>query len=290
MTRRHCLHVCFLTAAGKVASATDAASLPAALPDLQPANGRIRIASYNILGGRNPDGKRDLSRVATVLRLLNPDIVALQEVDAGTRRIQGRNLPEELGKLTGWKQRFGEAMPFDGGSYGVAVLTKHGIATAVNHLLPARKGSEPRAALEVECVLPGDRRFTFIGTHLDHQNNETDRLQQVRKLREQFTAATLKSPGVLAGDLNAPLETAALRELTAFWQPSTPPDAAPPTFPATGPKDRIDHILLQPNAGWKVLRNACGTAIFPGNAAWQAALVAASDHLPILAEVELTKP
>jgi len=288
MTRRHALHSLLLSAAA-TASGMEADSLPAPLPDADHAAGKIRLASYNILGGRNPDGKRDLSRVATVLKLLNPDIVALQEVDTGTRRIQGRNVPAELEKLTGWKSYFAEAMPFDGGSYGEAVLTRLKVTHTAPHLLPARKGSEPRAALELQCLLAEGRPFTFIATHLDHQDNEADRLLQVRKLLELFTARTLKSPAVLAGDLNAPLDSPALKELTAFWQPTTPPDAAPPTFPATGPKDRIDHLLLQPNAGWKVLRNATGTDIFPGNSAWKAALLAASDHVPILAEVELTK-
>ena len=50
------------------------------------------MLSYNILGGRNTDGKRDLNRIAEVISTLNPDIVALQEVDRHTGRLNGVDL------------------------------------------------------------------------------------------------------------------------------------------------------------------------------------------------------
>jgi len=46
----------------------------------------VRILAYNIKHGRGNDGKVDLERTARVIRRLNPDVVAFQEVDNGVER------------------------------------------------------------------------------------------------------------------------------------------------------------------------------------------------------------
>ncbi len=92
----------------------DVAPTPA-LPAL-----RVKVLTYNVLGGRNTDGARDLSRLAEVINALDPDVVALQEVDRHTGRLNGIDLPAELAKLTGMDFVFGRAMYYDGGEYGEA--------------------------------------------------------------------------------------------------------------------------------------------------------------------------
>lgn len=269
-------------------------SLAAEAPPFRPlptpsyAEGQLRVMTYNILGGRNPDGKRDLNRVALIINTLNPDVVALQEVDVGTKRLQGRNLPEELAKLTNRKAWFAAAMDYDGGQYGEAILTKISVTKHVAHPLPHQPASEPRVALELHCLHPARKQpFLFIGTHLDHQNAETDRAMQARQLREIFTEKSLTAPAILCGDLNAPLTSKGLTCLTEFWHPSWPPDRPGATFPATQPAQQIDHLLVHPKQGWKVLRTQTGLEVFPSTPAWRAALAAASDHLPVVLEVEL---
>ncbi|MCM8525210.1 MAG: hypothetical protein NE327_01750, partial [Lentisphaeraceae bacterium] len=37
---------------------------------------QLRVLTFNILGGRNVDGKRDVNRLAKIIKVLNPDIVA----------------------------------------------------------------------------------------------------------------------------------------------------------------------------------------------------------------------
>ena len=69
---------------------------PTALPTLPHERGALRVMTYNMLGGRNTDGKRDLTRVADVIKSLNPDFVSLQEVDVKTSRINGVDVPAEL--------------------------------------------------------------------------------------------------------------------------------------------------------------------------------------------------
>ena len=48
-----------------------------------------------------------------------PDLVALQELDSATLRVDGRYIPGELGRMTGMHATFGRALGFAGGSYGV---------------------------------------------------------------------------------------------------------------------------------------------------------------------------
>src|SRR5437773_925395 len=84
----------------------------------------IRVVTYNIRHGEGMDHKIDLLRIAKVIVAAKPDIVALEEVDQGTKRTSGSDQPAEFARLTGMKVVFGRNIPYDGGGYGTAVLTK----------------------------------------------------------------------------------------------------------------------------------------------------------------------
>src|SRR5436190_5201783 len=83
-----------------------AASVPlAAAPTL-------RVLTYNIHHGEGTDGRVDLSRLAEVVSAVDPDLVALQEVDEGTERVNGVNELAELARLTHMHPAFGKAMNY----------------------------------------------------------------------------------------------------------------------------------------------------------------------------------
>src|SRR3954468_8814556 len=67
----------------------------------------IRVVTYNIHHGEGIDGKFDLKRIAHLVMAEKPDVVALQEVDQGTKRASGVDQPAEFEKLTGMKGVFG---------------------------------------------------------------------------------------------------------------------------------------------------------------------------------------
>jgi endonuclease/exonuclease/phosphatase family metal-dependent hydrolase len=257
------------------------------LPPSDRTRGELRVVSFNVLGGRNPDGAHDVNRVADIIRALNPDLVALQEVDVGTRRFRGRDLATELAMLTGLASVFAEAMPYSGGSYGEAALSRLPVVSHERHALPARPGSEPRAALELLCRLRDAEdapRLRFIATHLDHQAAEDDRVLQAVRLVELFPEPT-SPPSVLAGDFNAAPDAAPLRLLSETWAITWPEGRAPATWPARGSRQAVDHVFV---AGpWKVRRAITALEAFPGDADWQARIEAASDHLPVVVELEL---
>ena len=86
---------------------------------------RLKLMSYNIRNGIGIDNIQDIGRIARVILREAPDLVALQELDSATLRVDGRYIPGELGRMTGMHATFGRAIGFAGGSYGVGLLSPY---------------------------------------------------------------------------------------------------------------------------------------------------------------------
>ena len=84
----------------------------------------VKFMSYNIRNGRGADDVQDLGRIAEVIGRVAPDVVALQEVDSVTGRMNGCFIPEKLGRMTGMHARFCRAIDYDGGGYGIGLLSR----------------------------------------------------------------------------------------------------------------------------------------------------------------------
>jgi len=236
---------------------------------------RLRVLTYNIRHGEGLDGRIDLDRQAAVIRSCDPDLVALQEVDNRTRRTQNVDQTAELERLTRLQAHFGPAMDFDGGQYGLAVLSRHPLPCSTVWALPYSSSREPRVGLAVRVRLPaGAGELLFVCTHLDYGPGSPDRLPQAEELERLATATVGQSPAVLAGDLNSAVSGAPVRALARRWRLSCGQEAAP-TYPADAPQECIDHVLFRPADRWRVL--ACQVLAEP----------VASDHRPVLVELEL---
>ncbi len=230
-------------------------------------------ATYNIHHGvPMAGGDIDLPRIAEVLRAMNADVIAMQEVDVKTGRAGKVDQAAELARLTGMHHAFGPAMPFSGGEYGNAILCKTAILSVTNRPLPGVKGAEPRAALEITFrPRANDPEVRFIAAHLDNASAE-GRLLQIRHLN---AVATNAPPGhlILAGDLNAEPGSAEINAVLEVWD-----DAAlvrDPTWPADRPRERIDHILQRKPAA--LAPRDSRVVAEPG----------ASDHRPLLTILDL---
>ena len=70
------------------------------------------------------DKKLDLPRIAKVINDQKPDLVGLQEVDRGVERTQHIDEIAELAKLTKMDYAFAFNLPYQGGQYGVAILSR----------------------------------------------------------------------------------------------------------------------------------------------------------------------
>ena len=211
----------------------------------------VRVLSFNILHGATTRGDFDLDKIASVIKKVDPDLVALQEVDFKTRRARNYDLATELGWRTYMAPVFGRAMKYDGGEYGEAVLSKFSFVKTRNVALPHSIGNEPRAALEVVIVLPSGDTMAFVGTHFDHTKDEKDRIAQAQKVNEVFSQNIY--PTILAGDLNAVPGSETINILEEVWASSY--DKAKPayTFPSGKPSAKIDYILFLPESRWKLI-------------------------------------
>ena len=236
----------------------------------------LRVLSYNIHHGEGTDRRFDLVRLGGVIERLQPDLVALQEVDVGAERTFGVNQLTELARFTGMHAEFGKAMDYEGGGYGVAVLSRWPLASVRNDPLPRAPDREPRTALTVR-VKPYARGplVQFSSTHLDQGRDPGNRLDQVDALNELLAHAEI--PSILAGDMNARRDTDAMMALEAGWTNTSTSTAESDPGSASGrPRSRGDHILVRPAERWRVIE-------------WHVIdETLASDHRPLLAVLELT--
>jgi endonuclease/exonuclease/phosphatase family metal-dependent hydrolase len=237
----------------------------------EPAPPRLRVLTYNIHHGEGTDKKLDLPRIAKIITDSKADLVALQEVDNKTRRTNNVDQTAEFAKLTGLQGVFGKAMDYGGGEYGEAILSRFPIIEHKTHALPFTQGREPRAALAITVQPPNLPAITFVGTHLDHFKDETDRLAQTKELNRLFV---IKDAPVtlLTGDFNARPESRAMQIILEHWN-DTAADNPQPTIPSDKPRSRIDWILTLKGQGWRVISSQVLDE------------KVASDHRPVLVEL-----
>ena len=233
----------------------------------------VKVLTLNILHGATTKGDFNLDIIANVIKKAGADFVALQEVDFKTNRAKKYDLPTELGFRTKMTSVFGRAMYYDGGEYGEGVLSKYTFLSTRNVALPYTKGNEPRAALEVVSVLKSGDTIAFVGTHLDHLKEDTDRVSQVKEINKVFSKA--KYPTILTGDLNDTPNSKAIQILEEFWQASYYKGNPKKTYPSDMPTEKIDYVLFYPKNKWRVVsrKTICDTI--------------ASDHCGYLVTLEL---
>ena len=222
-------------------------------------NRQLQVMSYNVRHCAGMDIVVDYDRTASVIVQQQPDVVALQELDSMTGRSGHRDQLDELASRTGYHPIFGAAIDFDGGQYGVGILS-HEIPLSIRRIpLP---GEEPRVLLVVEL-----EDYVIACTHLDL--DEAQRLASVPLIVEE--AQQWQKPFLLVGDWNDTPDSELLEVMTQHFTVLSGDEA---TYPADEPTDCIDYV-----------------AVFDGRAkAIESHVIdepAASDHRPLVVRVML---
>ncbi|MEM7478187.1 MAG: endonuclease/exonuclease/phosphatase family protein [Planctomycetota bacterium] len=231
----------------------------------------MQAMSYNIRHGVGTDYKLDLKRIAKVINEQSPDFVALQEIDMRAKRSGGVNQIVELGEITEMHPAFGAFMDYQGGRYGMGMLSRFPIKSSQSVRLP--DGNEPRIALAVEVILPGGQPLMVVDVHFDWVSDDKYRWQQAEVVREFLN--TLGGPYVLLGDFNDRKGSRTLKLLSENEMEAAKPESDRFTIPADKPRSEIDFVFVGPKSAWE---SASGKVV---------AEPLASDHRPVVAELTL---
>ena len=239
-----------------------------------------RVLVYNIHAGKDAGGVDNLARVAALVDSVNADIALLQEVDRNTTRSGRVDQPATLARLSKRHVAFGKSLDFQGGEYGIAVLSRWPIVSETTFALPvdppqARSGGsyEPRAALRVIIAAPGGP-LAVVNTHLDASNDDRWRRQEIRTVIAIVDSLRARDvPTFAGGDINSTPESAVQAMarsagLRDAW--SVCGTGAGLTYPADSAVKRIDYLYLT------------GSATCAGGVVVQ---TMASDHRPVLVTI-----
>lgn len=209
--------------------------------------------TFNIHAGTDARGAPNLERVAAAIRASGADLVLLQEVDRMTRRSRGEDQLATLAAGTGLHGAFGRTLDYQGGEYGIAILSRWPIAH--DRLVPlpvdppqerAGGSREPRGVLHAAIVLGLDT-LHVLNTHLDASRDDRWRRQEAAALAALGDSLARGGAAVLlGGDLNAQPGTPVLRVVTDagftdLWRACGAGDGF--TYPDSLPARRIDYLL-----------------------------------------------
>jgi endonuclease/exonuclease/phosphatase family metal-dependent hydrolase len=252
----------------------------------------MRVATFNILHGRTVGDGVDPQRLRDCVRRLDPDVLALQEVDFEQPRSERADLTAAAAEAMGavehrfvaaisgtpgatWMAATGREQPGTA-AYGIALLSRYPVASWQVLRLP-------RIPMRFPMYLPGPRRvmivdeepraaviarldtprgpLTVANTHLSFVPgwNRRQLCRLVHDLRG------FPGPRLLMGDLN--MTPTAVRRWSRMRALAT---AA--TFPADTPGRQLDHILTDDD---RLRGSAAGAELMP-----------ISDHRPLVVDLE----
>ena len=248
----------------------------------------LRVLVWNVHAGADARGADNLERVARLIRAERADVVLLQELDRGAERSRRVDQPATLARLTGLHVAFGKSLDFQGGDYGIAVLSRWPISAQATVPLPVdppqrRSGglTTPRVALVAHIAAPAalGGPLLVVDSHIDAQRNDHWRRQEAALLAAIADSLVRAGGGtvLVGGDMNSEPGSAAQATLTGgllrdAWVAcgGAPDDPAARTYPAHAPFKRIDYLYLTPAFTCRTVRAIADTA---------------SDHRPVLVEL-----
>jgi len=228
-------------------SPSDHYPVTATLRQTSPKPTPLRVISYNIKRGLGNDDNTDLLRSAYRVDQYAPDFVGLQEVDNGAKRSGNVDQAAELGKRLQMQHAFGPFMDFQGGRYGLALLSRYSIDQI--NVVPLPKGNEPRVALAATIKLPTGQTVVVVNVHFDWVADDGFRFAQAVALRKYLDA--LAHPYLLMGDFNDVPESRTVKLLSAGAAEAKKPADDRFTFSSTRPKIEIDFIFGFPASMWR---------------------------------------
>ncbi|MGZ5102611.1 MAG: endonuclease/exonuclease/phosphatase family protein [Usitatibacter sp.] len=226
----------------------------------------LTLASYNVHRAIGRDRRHEPARILGVIREIDPDVIALQEIEAHD---SGGDMLAWLAAETGMRAIAGTTLRRHDGHYGNGLLTRCDIeATQLVDL--TFRNREPRGAIAADLRVNGGSTLRVVATHLGLRPAE--RREQVERLVKLFTWQG-QERAVLMGDLNEWfLWGRPLKHLHQYFDATR----AVATFPSGMPVLALDRQWAHPGSILRELK------------AHESPLArVASDHLPLVATLEI---
>jgi endonuclease/exonuclease/phosphatase family metal-dependent hydrolase len=234
----------------------------------------LRVATYNIHKGRGLDQRVQIERIAEVLREIDGDIIALQEVLS----IEGKKPKDHqarfIAREMGFHYRIGENRRLKGGAYGNVTLSRFPLIHAHNYDL-TQPGREQRGCLRTDLQIASNRVLHVYNLHLGTSYRE--RRYQAQKLFDSgiLKPASRAGPRIVLGDFNEWISGLTSRLMKDHFNsiPVRPLLGRSRTYPGFFPLVHLDHIYF--DGALDVVKVVVHRS--------RGALVA-SDHLPIIVD------
>ncbi len=237
----------------------------------------IRVATYNIHKCKGLDQRTNPERIAKVIRELNADVVAIQEIldvrDGRPEFDQARCITAEL---ESYHKCFGENRTLYGGRYGNMTLSRFPVQVCRNYDVTWRH-RERRGCLRTDLVLSGNTLLHLFNVHLG--TSFIERRHQARMLlSDNLLSQRWAQPRIVVGDFNEWTHGLASRLMKEAFEAAKPKTwlRQGRTYPGIFPVLHLDHFYYDKHLSLRSFRVHRS----------RRALVA-SDHLPLVAELEV---
>ena len=236
----------------------------------------FRVATYNIHKCQGLDRRVRPKRIADVLKEIDADIIALQEVVGMDETARERNQVRAIAEELGFDFRIGENRRHRGGAYGNAVLSRLPFLEDRNHDITWRQ-REPRGCLQVTLSSNNGAHVHIYNVHLGTAFFER-RSQAHRLLEVIHNHSTPEVPRIILGDFNEWTRGLATHLLSHHFKSAVPDYRVgrARTYPSVLPLMHLDHIYYD-------------SAVELGSVTVHRSRLAlvASDHLPVVADFRL---
>ena len=239
------------------------------------------MMTYNVHRCVGPRGNDSIAEITSVCRDADADVIALQELDApDTDEGEGAHHARDLAAHLGMQLLFCRTFRRSVGYYGHALLCRHKLELQkATTFASAHADAEPRGAIWARATLPSGRTVDVISTHLGVRRKERAMQSQELVGHGWLASDDLEKPYVLCGDLNAVPEATTYRRFAAKLRDAQRALAGHrprATFPSRLPVLRLDHVFVSDDLAVRAI-----------NVPWNARARRASDHLPLIIDLEL---
>jgi endonuclease/exonuclease/phosphatase family metal-dependent hydrolase len=242
---------------------------------------RLKLLTYNIHSGIGVDRRYDLGRIRTVLEDEKPDVAAIQELHCGIWRNSYEDQSISLAAALATNTIFCPTRPIEGGSFGMAVMTRFAVLRQKQYDLSYHPRREPRSCLRVDLQIEPGAIVHIFNCHLGLAIRER-KFQRKQMLSDAILLSEdLHHPVILMGDFNDRPISVVHRKIRQHFKDAYNAVGKHwgPTFKAGPIPIRLDHIYVGPSI--RVLECRVRT---------DELTQVASDHRPVIAVVDVSWP